>query len=83
MNLQQAMQDYLDSIFVMSHSYSTLSSYKLAIINQNKCGFRDFLQQKYNIDELEFVEQTKREKFDVYAILRDFVIFLDKSGNSS
>ena len=62
----------------MSHSYSTVKSYKLAIINQNNCGFRYFLQQRYKIDEFEFVNQTKQEKFDVYPILRDFVIFLDK-----
>lgn len=72
------MQNYLDSVYVMSHSYSTVKSYKLAIINQNNCGFRDFLKQRYQIDELEFTEQTKQEKFDVYAVLRDFVIFLDK-----
>lgn len=75
---QQTMQEYLDSVYVLSHSYSTVKSYKLAIINQNNCGFRDFLQQRYQIDELEFVEQVKQEKFDAIAILRDFVIFLDK-----
>lgn len=78
MNAEQSMKNYLDSVYVMSHSYNTVKSYKLAIINQNNCGFRDYLQEQYQIDELEFVEQTKQEKFDVYAILRDFVIFLDK-----
>ncbi len=72
------MQNYLDSVYVISHSYSTIKSYKLAIINQNDCGFRDFLQQKYKINELEFVNKVKENEFDVYAILRDFVIFLDK-----
>ena len=78
MNPQQSMQDYLDSVYVMSHSYSTIKSYKLAIVNQNDCGFRDFLQQKYKINELEFVNKVKQNEFDIYAILRDFVIFLDK-----
>ena len=64
-------------MYIISHSYSTLSSYRLAIVNQNKTGFRDYLQQEYNIDELDFVEQTKQEKFDVYATLRDHVVFLD------
>ena len=77
--MNQQMQDYLDSIYVMSYSCSSVKSYKLAIINQNNYGFRDLLQQRYQIDELEFVEQTKQEKLDVYAILRDFVIFLDKA----
>ncbi len=67
----------------MSHSYSSVKSYKLAIINKNKCGFRDYLQEQYQINELEFVEQTKQEKFDVYAVLRDFVIFLDKLNYKS
>lgn len=67
----------------MSHSICTVKSYKLAIINKNNCGFRDFLKQKYQIDELEFVEQAKQEKLDVYAILRDFVTFLDKLNYKS
>ncbi len=78
--LEQKTKDYLDSIYIISHSYSTISAYKLAIYNKNKSGFRDFLQQKYNINELEFVDQTKQEKFDVYSVLRDFVIFLDRSN---
>jgi integrase len=78
--LEQKTKDYLDSIYIISHSYSTVSAYRLSIYNKNKSGFRDFLQQKYNINELEFAEQIKQEKFDVYAILRDFVIFLDKSN---
>lgn len=67
-------------MYVISHSYSTLASYRLAIVNQNKIGFRDYLQEIYNIDELEFVEQTNQKKFDVYAILRDYVVFLDKNN---
>ncbi len=62
----------------MSHSYNTTKSYRLAIVNQNHCGFRDFLKVKYNINDLEFVEQVKQKQLDVYATLRDFVIFLDK-----
>jgi len=78
--LEQKMQEYFDSIYVMSHSYSTVSSYRLSITNKNKRGFREFLQEKFNFDELELVQQVKTEKLDVYAVLRDFVIFLDKSG---
>lgn len=78
--LEQKAQAFLDSVFIMSHSYSTVSSYRLAISNKNKTGFRDFLQQRYSIDELEFAEQTRQEKFDVYEILRDYVIFLDKNN---
>ena len=76
--IEQKLKDYLDTVYIISHSYSTFASYRLAITNQNKTGFRDYLQQKYNIDELKFIKQTKKEKFDVYAILRDFVVFLDQ-----
>jgi len=78
--MDQKMKDYLDSMYIISHSYSTLTSYRLAIVNQNKTGFRDFLQQQYNINELEFADQTKQEVFDVYAILRDHVVYLDKNN---
>jgi len=78
--LDQKLKGYLDSMYIISHSYSTLASYRLAIVNQHKTGFRDYLQQEYNINELEFAEQTKQEKFDVYATLRDHVVFLDKNN---
>ncbi|NIP61699.1 MAG: tyrosine-type recombinase/integrase [Nitrosopumilaceae archaeon] len=78
--LVQKMNGYLDSIYIMSHSFSTKSSYKLAIVNKHGLGFRDFLKKEHNIDELEFVEQAKEEKLDVYTTLRDFVVFLDSAG---
>jgi len=46
-------------------------------VNQNKTGFRDYLQETYNIDELQFADKVKQEEFDVYAILRDHVVYLD------
>ncbi len=73
----QKLKDYLDSVYIISHSFSTISAYRIAIVNQNKTGFRDYLQELHNIDELKFVEQIKQEKFDVYATLRDHVVFLD------
>ena len=78
--LDQKLKGYLDSVYIMSHSYSTIAAYRIAIVNQNKTGFRDYLQQTHNINELEFVEQTKQEKFDVYATLRDHVVFLDQKN---
>jgi integrase len=75
--LDQKLKGYLDSVYIMSHSYSTIASYRLSIVNQNKTGFRDYLQETYNINELEFAEQTMQEKFDVYATLRDHVVYLD------
>lgn len=77
---EQNLQAFLDSVFIMSHSYRTTTSYRLAITNKNNTGFRDFLLQRYKINEVELAEQTKQEKFDIYIILRDYVIFLDKNN---
>ena len=78
-----ALQEYLDSIYVISHSYSTIATYRLSIVNKNKVGFRDFIEQKYGIDEIQLVDKVKKEENDVYKILKEFVIFLDKEGYTS
>lgn len=74
------LQDYLDSMYMISHSHSTVSSYKLAITNMHKSGFRNFIEQKYNIDEIQFAEKIKAGEFDVYKILKEWLVFLDKFG---
>jgi type III secretory pathway component EscR len=58
----QALEAYLDSVYIMSHSHSTMASYRLSVVNKNKTGFRDFLEQKYGIDELQLVEKIKNQK---------------------
>lgn len=73
----QSFEDYLASVFTMSHSSSTVSSYRLAITNKNKTGFREFLAQKYSLDEFELVEKVSSESLDIYKILNEFVVFLD------
>lgn len=78
-----ALQEYLDSIYVISHSYSTIGTYRLSIVNKNKVGFRDFIEQKYGLDEIKLVEKIKKEELDAYKILKEFVIFLDKNGYTS
>lgn len=78
--LDKSLDDYLASVFIMSHSYSTVSSYRLAITNKHKTGFREFLLQKYSIDEFELIEKVNDESFDVYKILNEFVVFLDSNG---
>lgn len=76
----KTLEDYLDSIHIISHSHSTIASYKLSIVNKHKAGFRDFLEQKYQINELHLVEKIKNGEFDTYKILSEFVLFLDKKG---
>jgi len=78
--LDKSLDDYLGSIFILSHSHSTVSTYRLALTNKNKTGFREFLSLKYSIDEFELVEKVQKNSFDVYKILNEFVVFLDSHG---
>jgi len=73
----QPLEDYLATIFIMSHSHSTISSYRLAITNKNKTGFREFLSQKYSINEFELKEKVDKEEIDIYKVFSEFVVFLD------
>ena len=80
LNKDSILEDYLSSLYILSHSENTVSSYKLSIANKNKVGFRDFLNEKYNMDELQLVDKIKSEDLDTYKILKEFVIFLDRFG---
>jgi len=64
----------------MSHSFSSVSSYRLGITNKNNTGFHEFLFQNYGLDELELVHKIKQNEIDVYDVLTKFVIFLDTKG---
>ena len=48
--IHQTLDDYLSSMYTLSHSYSTVSSYRLSITNKNKTGFREFLKEKYDLE---------------------------------
>ncbi len=78
-NSEQALQEYLDSCYAVSHSTATVNGYKNAITGKTK-GFRKFLKEKYHCDEIELVIRIKNEDLDVYQVLKNYVIFLDKSG---
>lgn len=75
-----SQKDFLESVYVLSHSKGTFSAYEKALSNKNKTGFCDFIKEKYNLDEFELVEKIKENSLDVYKILREFVVFLDLSG---
>jgi len=79
-NSEKTLEDYLSSVFILSHSHSTVSTYRMAITNKNKTGFREFLSQKYSINEFELVDKVKKNSLDVYKILNEFVVFLDSKG---
>lgn len=67
------LESYLDSVYVLSHSYNTVISYKGGVLK-----FRNFVKSKYQITDLELVDEIKNERCDVYQIFKDFVVYLDK-----
>ena len=75
----QALQDYLDTIYIQSHSQASVDSYRTAIIG-SKNGFRIFLKDKYNCNEIQLAHRIENEELDVYRVLNEYVIFLDKKG---
>ncbi len=78
-NAEQALQEFLDSCYAVSHSTATVNGYKNAITGKTK-GFRKFLKERYDCNEIQLCTGIKNEEFDVYQILKNYVIFLDKSG---
>ena len=78
-NSEQALQEFLDSCYAVSHSTATINGYKNAITGKTK-GFRIFLKERYDCDEIQLVIRIKSEDLDVYQILKNYVIFLDKAG---
>jgi len=75
---KQALQDYLDSIYIISHSNASVKAYRGAIAG-SKNGFRVFLNERYNCDEIQFAHRIKNQELDVYKALGEYVIFLDKN----
>src|SRR5713226_5968317 len=74
-----ALQDYLDRIYIQSHSVASVKSYRVGIIGQ-KNGFRMFLKGKYNCDVIQLATRIQNKELDVYDILNDYVVSLDKKG---
>lgn len=74
-----ALQDFLDRIYIQSHSQASVKTYRTTIIGE-KNGFRIFLKEKYNCDEIQLATRIQNQELDVYNILNEYVIFLDKQG---
>ena len=75
----QMLNDYLDSIYLQSHSVSSVKSYRTAVIGV-KNGFRVFLKEKHNCDEVQLAFRVENKEVDIYQILSEYVIFLDKNS---
>jgi len=76
---EQTLNDYLDTVYLQSHSASSVKTYRTAIVG-TKSGFRLFLQEKYNCDEVQLSYRVENEELDIYKVLSEYVIFLDKKG---
>jgi hypothetical protein len=74
---EEALEGYLDFIYTGSHSDASVKAYRTALTGA-KNGFRLFLKEKHNCHEVQLVTRIKREELNVYRVLRDYVIFLDK-----
>ncbi len=75
----QALQEFLDSAFTTSHSTATVTGYKYAITSRAG-GFRKFLKERYDCDEIQLYSKIKNEELDVYQVLKNYVVFLDKAN---
>jgi len=76
---EQTLNDYLDTVYLQSHSASSVKTYRTAIVG-TKSGFRLFLQEKYNCDEVQLAYRVENEELDIYKVLSEYVIYLDKKG---
>ena len=70
-----SIEDFLDSVFVRSHSVETVRTYKGGVER-----FERFLLQKMQITLSDTMKEIRNGDLDPYRLLRDFVIFQDKSG---
>ena len=70
---EQVQKQFLDSMYLISHSKKTIQTYKSALNH-----FKKFVTSQYNYYEMQIVEQIKSEKTDVYTVIRDFIIYLDQ-----
>ena len=72
---ENVIQNYLDSLYVISHSGSTVHIYRSAINH-----FKKFIQIRYSKSLDKIISELKDNKLDQYEILKEFVIYLDKAG---
>jgi len=74
-SIENLIADYLDTIYIISHSQGSVDSYRFAI---NR--FKKFIQHKYEKSLEQIISEIKDNSMDRYQIFQDFVIYLDKEG---
>jgi site-specific recombinase XerD len=76
-NTNPLFQPFLDSMFVVSHSEKTVKTYKSGLRNLER-----FTLQKYQCDLSKVISKIKAGELDIYRVLKEYVIHLDKAGKS-
>jgi len=74
-NIENLIRDYLDTIYIISHSQGSVDSYRFAINH-----FKKFVQHKYEKSLEQIIFEIKNNSMDKYQIFQNFVIYLDKAG---
>jgi len=70
---EQITKQFLDSMYLISHSDKTITTYKTALNH-----FKKFLELQYSCNESDIIEEIKSEKTNVYTVVQDFIIYLDQ-----
>ena len=73
--LENALEGFLDAVYVRSHSDETIRAYRNGVRK-----FEKFLHETYQSSLEEIVRRIRSNELDVYQILRDFVVNQDKLG---
>jgi hypothetical protein len=74
-SIKHEIENFLDSVFVISHSTSSVRVYRSGINH-----FAKFTQIKYEKSLEQVISSMKDDSMDRYNVFKDFVIYLDKAG---
>ena len=67
------IDNFLESVYVISHSSSTVRVYRLGINH-----FSKFIEKQYICSLKEIIESIKNKSVDPYDVLKEYVVYLDR-----
>ena len=74
-DVTKEIDNFLDSVYVISHSSSTVRVYRLGINH-----FSKFIEKQYSCSIKEIIESIKNKSVDPYDVLKEYVVYLDRQG---
>ncbi|MCH7969005.1 MAG: tyrosine-type recombinase/integrase [Thaumarchaeota archaeon] len=74
-DVTKEIDNFLDSVYVISHSSSTVRVYRLGINH-----FSKFIEKQYSCSLKEIIESIKNKSVDPYDVLKEYVVYLDRQG---